>query len=325
MKKLALILVLVCTFVTLFSIAPSALELPLRVVINGTKLEFPDAQPFIDANGRTQTPARFIGEALGANVTWDGVQKKAVFESDGNTLVLYIGKREYDVNDTKKQMDTEALLIDGRTFVPARYVAEALGATVEWDASIRTVYINTKDNPTSTPTPTQGETVKYYDGVAFNDVTDVDAYGRITVEKSKEFLLNFTKHLKFVKENGKYYIVCDYPEKPEGYDWHLGIKIFNKDGSYESYNHVTRVPGCQIPKEGSFKKEAIGISNISNVDFFNISISLNNPNSGNTGLLNIVYTIGGGDKWCTFVPESGLYKNESYTDTFDFNKMFQWN
>ncbi|HPD01422.1 MAG TPA: copper amine oxidase N-terminal domain-containing protein, partial [Acetivibrio sp.] len=195
MKKLALILVLVCTFVTLFSIVPSAVELPLRVVINGTKLEFPDAQPFIDANGRTQTPARFIGEALGANVTWDGVQKKAVFESDGNTLVLYIGKREYDVNDTKKQMDTEALLIDGRTFVPARYVAEALGATVEWDASIRTVYINTKDNPTSTPTPTQGETVKYYDGVAFNDVTDVDAYGRITVEKSKEFLLNFTKHL----------------------------------------------------------------------------------------------------------------------------------
>jgi len=325
MKKLALILVLVCTFVTLFSIVPSAVELPLRVVINGTKLEFPDAQPFIDANGRTQTPARFIGEALGANVTWDGVQKKAVFESDGNTLVLYIGKREYDVNDTKKQMDTEALLIDGRTFVPARYVAEALGATVEWDASIRTVYINTKDNPTSTPTPTQGETVKYYDGVAFNDVTDVDAYGRITVEKSKEFLLNFTKHLKFVKENGKYYIVCDYPEKPEGYDWHLGIKIFNKDGSYESYNHLTRVPGCQIPKEGSFKKEAIGISNISNVRSISISISLNHPQSGNTGLLDILFYPDGSKKRCEFVPESGLYKNESYTDTFDFNKMFQWN
>ena len=324
MKKLVLIVVLVCTFVTLFSIAPSAVELPLRVVINGTKLEFPDAQPFIDSNGRTQTPARFIGEALGANVTWDGVQKKAVFTSAGNTLVLYIGKKEYDVNGTKKQMDTEALLIDGRTFVPARYVAEALGATVLWDASVRTVYISTKVKPTPSPTPAQGGTVKYYDGVAFNDVTDVDAYGRITVEKSKEFLLNFTKHLKFVKENGKYYIVCDYPEKPEGYDWHLGIRIFNKDGSYESYNHLTRIPGCQIPKEGSFKKEAIGISNVNNIDFFNISISLNHPKTGNTGLLNILLVTDGSEKRCVFVPESGLYKNENFTNSFDFNKMFQW-
>ena len=103
------------------------------------------------------------------------------------------------------------MLLGGRTFVPARYVAEALGATVDWDASIRTVYIITKGKPTPTP-PAQGGTVKYYGGVAFNDVTDVDAYGRITVEKSKEFLLNFTKYLSFVKENGKYYIVCDYPE-----------------------------------------------------------------------------------------------------------------
>ena len=324
MKKLALIVVLVCTFVTLFSIAPSAVELPLRVVINGTKLEFPDAQPFIDSNGRTQTPARFIGEALGANVTWDGVQKKAVFTSAGNTLVLYIGKKEYDVNGTKKQMDTEALLIDGRTFVPARYVAEALGATVLWDASVRTVYISTKVKPTPSPTPAQGGTVKYYDGVAFNNVTDVDAYGRITVEKSKEFLLNFTKHLKFVKENGKYYIVCDYPEKPEGYEWTLGITIYYMDGKHDTYNDITRITKNRIPSEGSFKKEAVGISNINNVEGFSISISLNHPKSGNTGLLDIVLLMDESKKRCEFVPESGLYKNESYTNTFDFNKMFQW-
>jgi len=58
------------------------------------------------------------------------------------TLVLFIGKREYEVNGQKKQMDTEALLIEGRTFVPARYVAEAFGATVSWNAAIKTVYID---------------------------------------------------------------------------------------------------------------------------------------------------------------------------------------
>jgi hypothetical protein len=323
MKKLALLIVLVCTFVTLFSIAPSAVELPLRIVVNGSKLEFPDAQPFIDANGRTQTPARFIGEALGANVTWDGKEKKAVFSSTGNTLVLYIDKEDYDVNGVKKKMDTVALLLKDRTFVPARYVAEALGATVEWDASIRTVYISTKATPTPTSNP-QGGTVKYYDGVAFNDVTDVDAYGRITVKKSKDFLLNFTDHLSFINEDGKYYIVCDYPEIPEGYEWNLLIYINFKDGSSDWYTPTTRLQECQIPREGSFKKEAVGISNINQIRSFSIGISLDHLKTDNTGLLDILFYPDETKKWCEFVPESGLYKNESYTNTFDFNKMFQW-
>ena len=323
MKRIALIIALVCTFVTLFSMASSAIELPLRVVVNGSKLEFPDEQPFIDENGRTQTPARFIGEALGATVTWDGNEKKAIFSLAGTTLVLYIGKKEYDVNGVKKQMDTEALLLGGRTFVPARYVAEALGATVDWDASIRTVYIITKGKPTPTP-PAQGGTVKYYDGVAFNDVTDVDAYGRITVEKSKEFLLNFTKYLSFVKENGKYYIVCDYPEKPEGYEWNLVVRIYYMDGKHDAYNDTTRITKNRIPREGSFKKEADGVGNIKNVESINIGISLDHPKSGNTGLLDILLVTDGSEKRCVFVPESGLYKNEYFTNSFDFNKMFQW-
>jgi len=33
-------------------------------------------------------------------------------------------------------------VIEGRTFVPARYVAEAFGATVSWNAAIKTVYID---------------------------------------------------------------------------------------------------------------------------------------------------------------------------------------
>jgi len=46
------------------------------VVVNGEELYFPDEKPFIDANGRTQTPARFIGEALGATVTWMEMRRK---------------------------------------------------------------------------------------------------------------------------------------------------------------------------------------------------------------------------------------------------------
>ncbi len=150
MKKIALILVIVIGLIASLSTFSFAVDLPLRVVVNGDKISFPDAQPYIDSNGRTQTPARFIGEALGAVVTWDAKEKKAVFLMGSKELVLYISKKEYELNGQIKQMDTAATLKNDRTFVPARYVAEAFGATVKWDDAVKTVYINTvKDTNTN--------------------------------------------------------------------------------------------------------------------------------------------------------------------------------
>jgi len=71
----------------LFSNITFAINIPLRVLVNGEELYFPDE----NANGRTQTPARFIGEALGATVTWDVNAKKAVFKMDG----MFIGEKHY--------------------------------------------------------------------------------------------------------------------------------------------------------------------------------------------------------------------------------------
>jgi len=151
MKKLALLLTVIFSTSIILSVHSFAVVLPIRVVVNGTKITFPDAQPFVDANERTQTPARFIGEALGATASWDGKAKKATFEKGGKKLILYIGKKEYDIDGQKKQMDTVALLKNSRTFVPARYVAEAFGATVSWKDSIKTVYIDTSKVPQPTP------------------------------------------------------------------------------------------------------------------------------------------------------------------------------
>ncbi len=145
MKRLVVSMLTVFVLTILLTNVSHAINIPLRVVVDGEEVNFPDAQPFIDANGRTQTPSRFIGEAIGATVTWDGNAKKAVFKMGGTTLELFIGKKEYQLDGQKKQMDTEALLIDGRTFVPARYVAEAFGATVRWKEEIKTVYIDTDD------------------------------------------------------------------------------------------------------------------------------------------------------------------------------------
>ncbi|NLU27895.1 MAG: copper amine oxidase N-terminal domain-containing protein, partial [Hungateiclostridium thermocellum] len=261
MKRIAKILTVVLVVTCLLSLPISAVELPIRVVVNGTKINFPDAEPFIDENSRTQVPIRFVGEALGANVSWDGNTKKVTITLNGKKVVLQIGNKNYEVNGQQKQMDTVALLKESRTFVPVRFVSEALGATVKWNANIRTVYIDMNGDVTPSPEPAGG-TVKYYDGIAFNDVTDVDQYGRIKVEKLKEFLLKLADQLRFVKENGKYYIECTYPEKPEGYEWGLGIRVSNKDGTYITYSQVGRNPKWLIPSEGAFKKEASDITDI---------------------------------------------------------------
>ncbi len=50
-----------------------------------------------------------------------------------NIAVFNIGSKEYDVNGIKKQMDVAPFLQNDRTFIPLRFFAEAMGATVEWD------------------------------------------------------------------------------------------------------------------------------------------------------------------------------------------------
>jgi len=46
MKKVALVLVIVSVFIMLLSVAEAAIELPLRVEVNGERVYFPDEQPF---------------------------------------------------------------------------------------------------------------------------------------------------------------------------------------------------------------------------------------------------------------------------------------
>ncbi|KJF26407.1 hypothetical protein TZ02_14185 [Clostridium aceticum] len=52
-----------------------------------------------------------------------------------------MGANDYLVNENSKVTDVPALIEDGRTLVPLRVVAEALGAKVEWESSTRTVTI----------------------------------------------------------------------------------------------------------------------------------------------------------------------------------------
>ncbi len=116
------------------------------VTVNGEKLEFTDnVTPFIDEQSeRTLVPMRDIFEAVGAVVQWDESTQTVIAVKDSSFVTLQIGSEKAFVNSEEKQLDVKALIKDDRTFVPLRFVSEALGAEVEWDNDNYTVVIKTK-------------------------------------------------------------------------------------------------------------------------------------------------------------------------------------
>ena len=125
----------------------------VSVTVDGEKVVFPDAKPFIDENGRTLIPVRFVTEDLGATVEWNAEDREVYITKDKANVLIRIGQERILVNGVTKTMDTKAIIRYDRTYVPIRYVAEGLGATVGWDAGTRTVIITTVKDVEPTPTP----------------------------------------------------------------------------------------------------------------------------------------------------------------------------
>ncbi|WP_235941323.1 copper amine oxidase N-terminal domain-containing protein [Paenibacillus puerhi] len=127
--------------VSAMAAAAGGKEEAIQVTVDGKKVEFPDAKPFKDEVGRIQVPIRFIGEALGAEVTWEEATETASFRLSGSSSTFTVGKTSYQAGGQLLEMDTTAQRVEGRVYAPARFVAESLGAKVDWDAQSQTVLV----------------------------------------------------------------------------------------------------------------------------------------------------------------------------------------
>jgi len=92
-----------------------------------------DVAPFM-ADNRTMVPLRLIAEALGASVYWDAANRSVDISLGTESLTLTIDSPLPDDMGTP-------VIVSNRTFVPARYVSEMLGATVRWDIGNSAVYV----------------------------------------------------------------------------------------------------------------------------------------------------------------------------------------
>ena len=111
------------------------------VEFNGEKVQF-EQDPVIE-NGRVLVPFRFVAEKLGATVAWDAETKTATCEKDGVKISLTANVKDVVVSGQSLEIDVPAQIMNSRVFVPLRFVADNMGADVEWDAENKTVKINT--------------------------------------------------------------------------------------------------------------------------------------------------------------------------------------
>lgn len=115
------------------------------VLINGKEQTYQMDTAAFTQNQRTMIPVKFVAQALGVsedNVVWNGTAKTATFFKGDRVCVLTAGSNIMNVNGAEVVMDSAAFVKDKRIFVPIKYVANALGCSVEWDGTTKTVTIN---------------------------------------------------------------------------------------------------------------------------------------------------------------------------------------
>lgn len=112
----------------------------ITVSAEGKNVVF-DVPPQI-INDRTMIPLRAVSEALGAEVLWDESTKTTTVTKKDTTIKMTIGTEIFIRNSEPVTLDSPAVIVDSRTLVPLRAVAEAFGYEVCWNDDSKTVTIN---------------------------------------------------------------------------------------------------------------------------------------------------------------------------------------
>lgn len=229
MKNLKRILLLIVILAMTLTNIPTLAETPIKVTLDGKALQF-DVQPQI-INSRTFVPMRAIFEAMGATVEWYSDAKYIIAKKGNIKIAMQINNNSITKNEVAINLGVAPQIINGRTLVPVRAVAESFNATVDWDSENSTVKINQQIT-----TANENE-IKYY--TDFPTVPDFGALsGAVGVKHSNSTVSGyFYNSLQFNKDKIQEYIEV------------LGKAGFIYSGSFKDEN------GTKI----GFKKDNLNI------------------------------------------------------------------
>lgn len=113
----------------------------LNLIIDGNNVT-KSASPIVK-NRRTLVSLRFIGEALGKEVIWNNDEKSVTVSDEGNSFKLYIDSKIIDNSDgTLKFTDVAPCIVNRKTYLPLRAIAELMNIGVGYDKASSTVTID---------------------------------------------------------------------------------------------------------------------------------------------------------------------------------------
>ncbi len=111
----------------------------ILVYVKGRRPQM-DVPPVI-REGRTLIPFRALAQGLKAEVSWDPETKTVTVVKGDVTVVLTLGETTAYVNGEPVELGVPATLVNNRTMVPLRFIAQALRANVDWDAENEMVIV----------------------------------------------------------------------------------------------------------------------------------------------------------------------------------------
>lgn len=116
----------------------------VSVTLNGAPLTLNPA-PQVQA-GRVFVPLRGVFEQLGASVVYDNGMINAQKGHD-RSVSLHVGSTQATVDGQPTTIDVAPFIVGASTYVPLRFISQALGASVNYDATNRIVALNEGGGP----------------------------------------------------------------------------------------------------------------------------------------------------------------------------------
>ena len=150
MKRLTILLVATVLF---WGCTVGCVTAATVVTVDGHPLSF-DVQPFTTEFGRTLVPVREIFEALDATVMWNESTQTITAVKTDTEIEFTIADYTAFINGEAIYLDAAPQIIEGRTMVPLRFVGEALGANVSWNAEKEEITVlSASQSATNEPIP----------------------------------------------------------------------------------------------------------------------------------------------------------------------------
>lgn len=122
------------------------------MAVNGVELNIDDNGTVpITVNDRTLVPIRAIVEAMGGTVEWEQDAQEVVLELNEDEIRLVIGSKTAYLNGEPKNLDSAPVIVNDRTMLPIRFIAENFGFDVDWNGQNKTVTISRDGEPVKSP------------------------------------------------------------------------------------------------------------------------------------------------------------------------------